>query len=78
MTEHEGAVGDALSRAIHEATQALLDNDLKGAWEALDSGQMSQTLREWDRLRGREVPSEAVQQANQDALVALLRSSLRP
>jgi hypothetical protein len=77
MTEHEAAVDDALSKAIRRATRALIDNDLKEAWQALDAAQAARMLREWDRIRGREVLSEAQLQANQDALMADLRSSLR-
>jgi hypothetical protein len=47
MTEHEAAVGDALSRAIRQAARAMMHNDLTSAWQALDDAQAAKTLREW-------------------------------
>jgi hypothetical protein len=67
MTEHEAAVGDALSSAIRLATRALLTNDLAGAWQALDDVRAVEALREWDRMR-----SEAVLESRTAALIAEL------
>jgi hypothetical protein len=70
MTEHEAAVGDALTDMISQAVQALMRKDEWAVWQALDDAGALRTLREWERVRGRDMPSEAEVEAEMEKLRA--------
>lgn len=70
------AAGDQLEDVIHRAVLALLEEDQKALWEALYRDG-AEAMLVWDRLRGRDVPSDAETAASWARLEALLRQSLR-
>jgi hypothetical protein len=48
--------GDRLQQVIERAVAALVGRDEQALWQVLDHDSFL-ALREWDKVRGREVPS---------------------
>lgn len=55
--DQKDEVGDRLRSVIQRAVLALMRDDVVEAWQILDGLDAARACIEWDRLRGREVPS---------------------
>jgi hypothetical protein len=69
-------VGDRMRLAIQQAVIALMNGDEKAVWDALDAGDGARACLEWDRLMGRDVPSDAEIEAGRQRMIADLKRSL--
>lgn len=56
MENEVAQAGDRLQQVIKQAVAALMAGDEKALWQVLDHDSFL-ALREWDKLRGREVVS---------------------
>ena len=76
--EHEIAeAGDRLQQVIKRAVAALMAGDDTALWQVLDHDSFL-ALREWDKVRGREVPSLSSLMDSRLQLMATLATPTDP
>lgn len=67
--------GDGLKGIINHAIAALNAGDIDTVWDVLDHDSYM-AVREWDKLRGRDVPSLGSLEEGRRELTAILREAI--